>query len=149
MIAIPLEGMLRSNTGSPIRDGVRLYRLLTTQARVTILTEGDKDSAWRWLREQTMLTHAEVMGDEQALGDMDLRVRQVEVLRATTPEPIVFEVNPERALLLMGQGVCVSLFAPGKFIKPADRLDRAKARSWADISNELESRQALQFSLFE
>lgn len=120
---------------------MRLYSSLVGNTKVVVLADSSESDAWLWLKMNGLLQHDMVLGDSVALGDMELRLRQVESLRPSAIGLIVVDADADIVRQLVDQGVATLLFSPGRFTLPKNRMDRAASKSWADLQADMDSRQ--------
>lgn len=142
-MALPIDGVLRSHSGSPIYQGIALYRLLSDNNKIFLLSN-DKNIDERWLREQKLKGYDDMIGPE-APNSFDDRL-YAQVLHARNSSIGAFELavvpDPAVAAKLLAVGVTTLLFLQPFYIKEEFRPDSRKGiRSWNQIVDELERQQ--------
>lgn len=142
-MALPINGVLRSFNGSPIYQGIALYRLLADSNKVFILSS-DKKIDERWLREQKLRGYDDMIGPEVPQASENLLYAQV--LHARSISVGAFEMavvpDPEVAAKLLGVGITTLLFLQPLYIKEEFRPDSRKGvRSWTEIREEIIKQQ--------
>ena len=136
-----VDGVLRSHTGSPIYQGLGLYRLLAENNRVLLLCE-DKDKDDVWLKQHKINKVDDLVGLDIPFMTDNPEFRQVEYCRGMGPVEAVITSNPVLIKQLLEVGVTSIAFLHPSYIKEEFRPDsRTGVRSWADIENEIIKQQ--------
>lgn len=136
-----VDGVLRSHTGSPIYQGLGLYRLLAENNRVLLLCE-DKDKDDVWLKQHKINKVDDLVGLDIPFMTDNPEFRQVEYCRGMGPVEAVITSNPVLIKQLLEVGVTSIAFLHPSYIKEEFRPDsRIGVRSWADIENEIVKQQ--------
>lgn len=136
-IVIFIDGVLRSHTGTPIYQGLGLYRLFNDNNRVILLGEHrGKDDIW--LR-QHKINKLDDLIDHTIPGMTDFpEWRQVEYLRGNGPVDLVITSDPKVAKKLLEVGITTMVFMQPSYVKEEFRPDsRVGAKTWEDIDNEI------------
>ena len=138
-----VDGVLRSHTGAPIRQGVMLYRVLRESTQVFLLcSHKEKDD--RWLREQKINLVDDLVGPEIPMSGDWLEWRQVEYCRGRGQIEYVVTSDPELAEKLLNSGVTTLMFLQPTYISEKFRPDSREGRkSWSDIRDEIVRQQEL------
>lgn len=142
-MALPINGVLRSHTGSPIYQGLALYKLLTDSNKVFILSE-DKSIDERWLREQKLRGYDDMIGPEVPMVQDGILYAQVLHARNSSVGAFELAVVPDPAVAskLLSVGITTLLFLQPFYIKEEFRPDSRKGiRSWGSIVDELDKQQ--------
>lgn len=140
--AIPIEGVLRSHTGSPIYQGLALYKLLDTKNKIFLLST-DKKIDERWLREQKLRGYDDMIGPDVPGPKDTLLYNQVLHVRSLGGGfEMAIVPDPDVAAKLLTVGITTILFLHPSYIKEEFRPDSRKGvRSWAEIQAEIISQQ--------
>lgn len=136
--AVFIDGVLRSETGSTIYQGLGLYKMLAEGNKVFLLS-ADKEKDERWLKENKIWKVDEVIGQDVPGAKEELNYRQVEFCRSKgVGLEMVITSDPELATKLLGIGVTTLMFLQPFYIKEEFRPDSRKGiKSWASIVDEL------------
>lgn len=142
-MALPIEGVLRSHNGSPIYQGIALYKLLSENNKVFLLSN-NKNIDERWLREQKLRGYDDMIGPD--VPQVNEGVLYAQVLYARSASVGAFELavipDPEVASKLLAVGITTLLFLHPFYIKEEFRPDSRKGiQSWSEIVAELEKQQ--------
>jgi len=133
-----VDDVLRSSTGSPIYQGLALYRMFNEDVRVVLLTD-DRDKTHRWLLEHRINTFDDLVDRNVpgVLDDPDLE--QVKYCRSQGKVELVVTGNVELAKRLLEIGLDTLLFLHPTYLRPEFRPDgRQGVKAWADIENEID-----------
>lgn len=142
-MALPIEGVLRSHTGSPIYQGLALYKLLSESNKVFLLSS-NKDIDERWLREQKLRGYDDMIGPDVPQAADGLMYAQVLYARSASVGAFELAIipDPEVAARLLAVGVTSLLFLHPFYIKEEFRPDSRKGvRSWNEIREEIIKQQ--------
>lgn len=142
-MALPIEGVLRSHNGSPIYQGIALFKLLSDSNKIFLLSKNKKIDE-RWLREQKLRGYDDMIGNDIPMFFNNILYSQV--LHARNSSVGAFELavvpDPDTAAKLLGVGITTLLFLHPFYVKEEFRPDSRKGvKSWSDIVNELERQQ--------
>jgi len=137
-IVMFVDDVLRSDTGSPIYQGLALYKMFNEDVRVILLCD-DKARTNRWLLEHKInkfddLVDLNVPG---VLDDPD--IEQVKYVRSQGKVELVVTGNTDLAKKLLEIGLDTLLFLHPTYLRPEFRPDgRQGMKSWAAIEDELD-----------
>ena len=140
-IVMFVDGVLRSHTGTPIYQGLGLYRLLNENNRVILLCN-DKPKDDVWLKSNKINKLDDLIGlDIPAMTDFP-EWRQVEYCRGMGAVEMVFTSDPKLANKLLQSGITAVVFLQPTYIKEEFRPDsKIGKRSWNDIVEEVTAQQ--------
>ena len=133
-----VDGVLRSESGSPIYQGLALYRMFNEDVRVILLTD-DRDKTHRWLLEHRINTFDDLVDRNVPgiLNDPDLE--QVKYCRSQGKVELVVTGNVELSKKLLEIGLDTLLFLHPTYLRPEFRPDgRQGMKAWADIEEEID-----------
>jgi hypothetical protein len=133
-----VDDVLRSSTGSPIYQGLALYRMFNEDVRVVLLTD-DREKTHRWLLEHRINTFDDLVDRNVpgVLDDPDLE--QVKYCRSQGKVELVVTANVELAKKLLEIGLDTLLFLHPTYLRPEFRPDgRQGVKAWAEIENEID-----------
>lgn len=138
-----VDGVLRSETGSPIRQGIGLYRILQQHTQVFLLcSHKAKDD--RWLKENKINVVDDLIGPDVPSATEWVEWRQVEHCRGKGAVELVITSDPELAEKLLEAGITTSMFLHPIYISEKFRPDSREGRkSWQAIREEIERQQEM------
>ena len=133
-----VDDVLRSSTGSPIYQGLALYRMFNEDVRVILLTD-DRDKTHRWLLEHRINTFDDLV-DRNVPGILnDTDLEQVKYCRSQGKVELVVTGNVELSKKLLEIGLDTLLFLHPTYLRPEFRPDgRQGMKAWADIEEEID-----------
>ena len=136
-----VDGVLRSHTGTPIYQGLGLYRLLAEDNRVVLICE-DKEKDDVWLRQHKINKLDDLIGRDIPFMTDDPEFRQVEYCRGMGAVEAVITSDPKLVNKLLQVGVTCIAFMHPSYIKEEFRPDsRSGIKSWAAIEEEIVKQQ--------
>lgn len=135
-IIVALDGVLSSETGEPIRNGVALFYALSSGHRVSLVTDRSKQDAEHWLHSHGIVNYDDLIDNSFALEGEHLRKRQVTIARANSPVEMYVDNDHEMITWAFEQGMTAVLFAHPSYLPIRHRPDAPKAiRKWGDIQD--------------
>lgn len=141
---IALEGVLRSELGQPVNEGLLLYHALKgTHKLLLVIDELSQDQTEHWLRVEGLRDHAEVIYPEA--GYDDIRQRQLQTLSARGMNVgLVVDCSPARVAGAVRAGYTGLVFASPKYLRPEFHPGGARGvRAWDAIAAELDTQAEL------
>jgi len=133
-----VDGVLRSESGSPIYQGLALYRMFNEDVRVILLTD-DREKTNRWLLEHKINKFDDLI-DRNVPGVLeDPDIEQVKYVRSQGKVELVVTSDTELAKKLLEIGLDTLLFLHPTYLRPEFRPDgRQGMKSWAAIEEEID-----------
>ena len=137
-IVMFVDGVLRSETGSPIYQGLALYRMFNEDVRVILLTD-EREKTHRWLLEHK-INKIDDLFDHNLPGVIDEpELEQVKYCRSQGKVEIVVTADLDLGKKLLQEGLDTLLFLHPTYLRPEFRPDgRQGVRSWAAIEAEMD-----------
>jgi hypothetical protein len=140
-VLIALNGVLRSDANTPIREGRMLYDALVSDYRVVIMADETTEKTEHWLVQYGVKGYAGLLTPSVMLTDEDpLRPRQIATARSLGRVDLVVDANPVVVEHCLDIEVPALLFAHPKTSKPEWRPDGAR-RTWDEITTLLEKQR--------
>lgn len=138
-VLIALEGVLRTEVGDPIPDGIKLYRVLCEHYRVVIVSDQNRELTEHWLKSNYIIGYADIYDSSYFYEGQDLRQRQIAVARSKGRIELFIDPDADRCAYALASGIPTMLFAYPKFVRTTREV-----RPWEDLAAEVErQRQAL------
>ena len=133
-----VDGVLRSETGSPIYQSLALYRMFNEDVRVILLTD-EREKTHRWLLEHK-INKIDDLFDHNLPGVIDEpELEQVKYCRSQGKVEIVVTADLDLGKKLLQEGLDTLLFLHPTYLRPEFRPDgRQGVRSWAAIEAEMD-----------
>ncbi len=136
---VSLDGVLRTEVGDPIAEGVKLFRILAQNYRVIITSDSSPEQTEHWLRTNLIVGYGDIYDDRYFFEGQDLRCRQLDIALAQGRVDLFVDPDADRCAYALSRGVLYMLFAAPKFIRRTRDV-----RPWSDLSDEVvNQRQAL------
>lgn len=133
-----VDGVMRSDTGSPIYQGLALYRMFNEDVRVILLTD-DRDKTHRWLLEHK-INKIDDLIDRNVPGVIDdPELEQVKYCRSQGKVDVVVTADTDLAAKLLKEGLDTLMFLHPTYLRPEFRPDgRQGQKSWSAITAEMD-----------
>lgn len=133
---IALEGVLKTETGDPIPEGVKLYRILSEHYRVVIASDLTYDQTEHWLRANLIIGYGDIYDDRYFFEGQDLRSRQLSIARSKGRVELFVDPDADRCAEALSLGVPVIMFASPKFVRTSRQV-----KPWEDLKNEVDKQK--------
>ena len=124
-VVIAFNGVLRTDLGAPLFDGMLLTRALLMGTRVVIASEGPLAEVERFLQQESI----------SGVSHIHAEVSVLEALRAERVQSsvaMVVTADPADAVAVAEQGVSVCLLNASNFVRPDWKPNR---KTWEDIAS--------------
>lgn len=144
MIAIALDGFMRTHAKVPIPHAQKMFSFLTRTFPTAVLANGSVDEAERWLATRFTKEYVTLLGDEVVTRQGEtLRQAQVSELRTQGPLELVIDPDPSTVAWLISTGTPALLYASPTYSRPEFRPDNDRRRTWDEIQAELDRQESL------
>lgn len=130
---VALEGVLKTETGDPIPEGIKLYRILAEHYRVVITSDMSWQKTDHWLRSNLIVGYGDIYDDRYFYEGQDLRSRHLAIARAAGRVDLFIDVDADRCAEAASMGITTLLFANPKFIRASREI-----KSWDVLADEVE-----------
>lgn len=142
MIAVALDGFLRSDKGIPIDYAIKMFDAMASEFPIAVLADGEVVVTKQWMSLRGLHAYVTILGREVPVrGGETLRQAQIQYLRTLGPVSLVIDPDPATVAWLLSTGTPALLHAHPKYSRPEFRPDAPGIRTWATIMEELD-RQA-------
>ena len=137
-IVMFVDGVLRTEAGAPIYQGLALYKMFNEDVRVVLLCE-DKFKTNRWLLQHKINKMDDLIGRDVPGVLNDPEFEQIKYVRSQGVVDLVVTANIDLAKQLLAEGIDSLLFLHPSYFKAEYRPDaRTGKRKWADIEEEID-----------
>ena len=130
---VALEGVLRTETGDPIPEGIKLYRLLVDNYRVVITSDLPGNETEHWLRSNLIVGYAGVYDNSMFYEGQELRSRQLSVAMSSGIVSLFIDPDADFCAEALSKGITTIMFAAPKFVRRTRTV-----RKWEDMIQEVE-----------
>jgi hypothetical protein len=130
---VALEGVLMTEVGDPIPEGIRLFRILAGSYRVVICSDLSQAMTEHWLRSNLIMGHGDVYDNRYFFEGQDLRSRQLAVAINGGRVSLFVDPDADRCAEAVSLGITALLFAAPKFVRT-----KRIVKPWEDVVNEIE-----------
>lgn len=136
---VALDGVLRTEVGDPIAEGIKLFRILAQHYRVIIASDHDPEQTEHWLKANLIVGYGDIYDSRYFFEGQDLRSRQLAIAQSQGRIDLFVDPDADRCAFALARGIPTMLFASPKFIRRTRDV-----RPWAELSEEVANqRQAL------
>jgi hypothetical protein len=139
---VSLDGVLRTEVGNPIHEGLKLFRVLAPSYRVVLATDGTKMEAEHWLRSNMISGYADIIDNTSGYEGQDLRIRQLDIMKTLATVELFVDSDVDRCALAFKSGITSLLFASPKFVRT-----KRQVKPWEELKTELERQKEFRASL--
>lgn len=137
-IVMFVDGVLRTESGAPIYQGLALYKMFNEDMRVVLLCD-DKPKTDRWLLQHKIVTLDDLVGRDVPGVLDDPEFEQIKYLRSQGPIDVVITSNIDLSKKLLEEGIDSLLFLHPSYFKAEYRPDAPTGkRKWAEIEGEID-----------
>lgn len=144
-IVFSVDGVLRSDTGELVSDGLFMYRTMKTLGRIVLITELDRQAVDVWLMMHNLSDYDDLLDSSVSVDPAEpLYRRQLAVARNKGTVSFYVDADPSRVAYALEQGMTSVLFSVPQYARPEFRPDAPKGvRRWDDLVAERTRQQAL------
>ena len=132
-IIVALEGVLKTEQGDPIPDGIKLFRILAEHHRMIISSDMDAAKTEHWLRSNLIIGYAEVYDNSMFYEGQELRMRHLAIARSKGKVELFIDADSDYCAEALSVGITSMMFASPKFV----RISRS-VKPWADLQQEVD-----------
>jgi hypothetical protein len=134
---VALDGVLRTEVGDPIAEGVKLFRILAQHYRVIIASDQSPKQTDHWLRSNLIVGYGDIYDDRYFFEGQDLRNRQLAIAQAQGRVDLFVDPDADRCAYALSKGIPTMLFASPKFVRTSRDV-----RPWKDLADEVDNQRA-------
>jgi len=129
---ISLEGVLKTETGDPIPEGIKLFRILSEFYRIIISSDMDTKHTEHWLRSHMIVGYGELYDSSMFFEGQELRLRHMDVAKAKGKLELFVDSDADYCAAALAIGVPTIMFASPIFVRTVRDV-----RPWEDLQAEV------------
>ncbi|CAB4121968.1 hypothetical protein UFOVP27_31 [uncultured Caudovirales phage] len=129
---LALEGVLKTETGDPIPEGIKLFRILSEFYRIVISSDLDTKQTEHWLRSHMIVGYGEIYDSSLFFTGQDLRSRHLAVAKSKGKVELFIDADADYCAEALSMGIPTIMFASPTFV----RLSR-DVKPWEDLQVEV------------
>jgi hypothetical protein len=114
---IALEGVLKTETGDPIPEGIKLFRILSEFYRIIISSDMDVKHSEHWLKSHMIVGYGELYDSSLFFEGQDLRLRHLDVAKAKGKLELFIDSDADYCAAALAIGVPTIMFASPRFVR--------------------------------
>ena len=130
---ISIEGVMKTENGDPIQEGIRLYRILSEQYRVVVCSDMSEELTEHWLRSNMIVGYAEVYDESDFFEGQDLRAHHLDLALQRGRVALFIDPDADRCAYALSKNITTIMFAEPKFIRTTRMV-----KPWEDLKVEIE-----------
>lgn len=130
---VALEGVLKTETGDPIPEGIKLYRIMAEHYRVVISSTMDFEKTDHWLRSNLIIGYSDIYDTRYFFEGQDLLQRHIDVAKSKGKVSLVVSADGDLCAYALANGIASLMFANPRFVKTKKDI-----RAWDEVSQEVE-----------
>jgi hypothetical protein len=129
---IALEGVLKTEVGDPIPEGIKLFRILSEFYRVIISSDMDTKKSEHWLRSHMVVGYGELYDSSMFFEGQDLRLRHLDIAKAKGKLDLFIDSEADYCAAALAIGIPVLNFASPLFVRTIRNV-----KPWEDLQLEV------------
>ena len=137
-MVISMDGVLRTEVGDPIPQGLKLYDALKQVGRVVLSTDGTREAAEHWLRLNLVKGYGDLLANDSAFHGEDLKIRHLKMTQAKGRILLFVDPDVDRCKEALKLGITTLLFASPKFIRT-----KREIKPWSELTEEVQKQKEL------
>jgi len=130
---IALEGVLKTETGDPIPEGIKLFRILSEFYRVVISSDMDTAKTEHWLRSNMIVGYGELYDSSLFFVGKELRSRHIEVAKSKGRVELFIDSDSDFCAEALSMGIPTIMFASPRFVRTTRNV-----KPWEDLQAEVD-----------
>jgi hypothetical protein len=130
---IALEGVLKTETGDPIPEGIKLFRILSEFYRVIISSDMDTKKTEHWLRSHMIMGYGEIYDSSLFFVGQELRSRHLEVAKSKGKVELFVDADSDHCAEALAAGIPTMMFASPRFVRTTRNV-----KAWDDLQTEVD-----------
>jgi hypothetical protein len=131
-VIIALDGVLKTETGDPIPEGIKLFRILSEFHRVILSSDMDTQKTEHWLRSHMIVGYGEIYDSSLFFVGQELRSRHLDIAKSKGKIELFIDSDADFCAEALALGITTIMFASPRFV----RLSRT-VKPWEDLQIEV------------
>jgi len=130
---IAIEGVLKTETGDPIPEGIKLFRILSEFYRVILSSDMDAKKTEHWLRSHMIVGYGEIYDLNNFYMGQDLRMRHIDLAKSNGKVELFIDSDSDYCAYALSMGIPTIMFASPKFVRSTRNV-----KPWEDLQTEVD-----------
>jgi len=130
---IALEGVLKTETGDPIPEGIKLFRILSEFYRVVLSSDMDTKKTEHWLRSHMIVGYGEIYDSSMFFVGQELRSRHLAVAKSKGKVELFIDSDSDFCAEALAMGIPTIMFASPRFVRTTRNV-----KAWEDLQTEVD-----------
>jgi hypothetical protein len=129
---IALEGVLKTETGDPIPEGIKLFRILSEFYRIIISSDMDVKHSEHWLKSHMVVGYGELYDSSLFFEGQDLRLRHLDIAKAKGKLELFIDSDADYCAAALAVGIPTIMFASPRFVRTVRNI-----KPWEELQLEV------------
>ena len=129
---IALEGVLKTETGDPIPEGIKLFRILSEFYRIIISSDMDVKHSEHWLKSHMVIGYGELYDSSLFFEGQDLRLRHLDIAKSKGKLELFIDADADYCAAALAVGIPTIMFASPRFVRTTRNV-----KPWEDLQLEV------------
>ena len=130
---IAIEGVLKTETGDPIQEGIKLFRILSEFYRVVLSSDMDLKKTEHWLRSHMIVGYGEIYDSSLFFVGQELRSRHLAVAKSKGKVELFIDSDSDFCAEALSMGIPTIMFASPRFVR-----NTRNVKPWEDLQTEVD-----------
>jgi len=130
---IAIEGVLKTETGDPIPEGIKLFRILSEFYRVVLSSDMDLKKTEHWLRSHMIVGYGEIYDSSLFFVGQELRSRHLAVAKSKGKVELFIDSDSDFCAEALSMGIPTIMFASPRFVRTTRNV-----KAWEDLQTEVD-----------
>jgi len=130
---IAVEGVLKTETGDPIPEGIKLFRILSEFYRVILSSDMDTAKTEHWLRSHMIVGYGEIYDTSTFFVGQETRLRHLEVAKSKGKIELFIDSDSDFCAEALSMGIPTIMFASPRFVRTIRNV-----KPWEDLQVEVD-----------
>ena len=130
---IAIEGVLKTETGDPIPEGIKLFRILSEFYRVVLSSDMDLKKTEHWLRSHMIVGYGEIYDSSLFFVGQELRSRHLAVAKSKGKVELFIDSDSDFCAEALSMGIPTIMFASPRFVRTIRNV-----KAWEDLQTEVD-----------
>ena len=135
-VLLSLEGVLKTETGDPIPEGIKLFRILAEFYRVIISSDMDTKKTEHWLRSHMITGYGEIYDSSLFFVGQELRSRHLAVAKTKGKVELFVDSDSDYCAEALASGIPTIMFASPRFVRNTRNI-----KPWEDLQTEVDKQR--------
>jgi len=130
---IAVEGVLMTEVGDPIPEGIKLFRIISEFYRVVLSSDMDPKKTEHWLRSHMIVGYGEIYDDSKFFEGQELRMRHLDIAKSKGKVELFIDADADFCAQALAMGIPTMMFASPRFVRTTRSV-----KPWDELQSEVD-----------